>query len=102
MEVSGQVPRWRPREHEIEHFESHRAEIGVDTPERYTASALRVIRTGRRFTYVDSTTGLERVGYFHRPTRRLTVLTADELFIVGHYRCEGGAAYVRGLDESTY
>ena len=94
--------RWRSRASELDHFESHGAEVGSDSPERYTASALATLRVGRRFTYTDETTGQPRVGYFHRSARRLTVLTDDERIIVNHFRCEGGAAYVRGLIDSTY
>jgi hypothetical protein len=100
--IPERVPRWRTRGAEIDHFEGHGAEVGAPSPERYTSSALATIRVGRRFTYVDETTGQPRESYFHRSSRRLTILTADEIFIVSHFRCEGGAAYVRGLIDSTY
>lgn len=96
------LPHWRSHASELDHFESHGAEVGADTPERYTASALLAVRLGRRFTYTDETTGLPRIGYFHRSSRRLTILTADERIIVSHFRCDGGAAYARGLIDSTY
>jgi hypothetical protein len=102
VESHSSVPRWRSIASELDHFEGHGSEIGAGSPERYTASALATIATGRRFTYVDETTGQPRVGYFHRPSRRLTVLTSDERLIVNHFRCEGGTAYVRGLIDSTY
>lgn len=100
--VPERPPRWRSRASELDHFEDHGSEVRSDSPERYTASALATIRVGRRFTYDDESTGQPRVGYFHRPTRRLTILTDDERIIVSHFCCEGGAAYVRGLIDSTY
>jgi len=96
------APRWRSRLAERHHFERHGAEVGAGDAERYTASALATIRSGRRFTFQDATTGDPRIGYFQRRTGRLTVVSADGLFIVTHFRCEGGAAYVRRLTESSY
>ena len=87
--VRERLPRWRSRTSELNHFERHGAEIGADSPERYTASALAMLHLGRRLTYTDETTGQPRVGYFQRSTRRLTILTDDEYIIVSHFRCEG-------------
>ena len=50
----------------------------------------------------DRKSGRERVGYYDKATKRLAVLTDDELFILSHYRPTRGEAYVRGLLRSTY
>ena len=74
--------------------------FGHATVDAYDQSARATRRIGRRFTYTDPSTNEPRVGYYDPPTRRLTVLTDDELIIVTHFDCE--ESYVRRLPNSSY
>lgn len=82
------------------HFRKHGQKLGTDAIETYDASARGTIRAGRRFTYRQPITGERRVGYYHRPTQRFTVMTDDEATIVSHFVCP--ERYVRRLPDSDY
>jgi hypothetical protein len=59
-----------------------------------------VIEIGTYFEYHDPETAEWRVGYYDRPTERLTVLNDDETVIVTHFRCT--ERYVADRPRSTY
>lgn len=81
-----------------DHFAKHRLELGYQRIVEYDESARATIRSGKRFTYRDPSTGRERVGYYDRQTMRLTVLNRSETRIVTHFLCH--ERYVRGLPGS--
>jgi hypothetical protein len=93
------MAEWRTREHLEDHFGWHHRELGVRSIEEYDASAQETIALGVRFTYIDFSTRLRRVGYYHRETARF-VVTDLEGFIHTHFRTDEG--HVADLDFSTY
>lgn len=54
---------------------------------------------GTYFEYEDDRTGERRTDCYHRETRRLTILDANDL-IVSHFHCDEW--YVESLTDSTY
>src|SRR4051794_20277542 len=70
------MPAWREGELR-KHFLKHGWKMGLATEAEYDASARRTIELGQRFTYVEKSAFLTRVGYFHRPSGRFTVVTED-------------------------
>jgi hypothetical protein len=80
------------------HFRQHGRGVGATTLRDYIRSAQATKQVGDYFTYRHG--GRARVGYFHRRTGRLTVLTEDETAIVNHFAAT--VEYVRNLPASTY
>jgi len=72
--------------------------VGARTIEAYLRSAYETIQAGQRFVFRRGTR--LRVGYYHRKTRRLVVLTDDEDRILSLDR--QGENHVRRLPDSTY
>jgi hypothetical protein len=70
------------------------------TVDAYDQSARATWRIGKRFTFTDGSSSETRIGYYDPPTRRLIVLTDDELVFVTHFDCD--ESYVRLLPDSRY
>lgn len=83
-------------------FGKHAHEFPYTTIQEYETRSFDTIGAGRRFEFVDSKSGRQRVGYYDVGQNRLTVLTHDEMLILSHYRPTRGEPYVRGLLRSTY
>jgi hypothetical protein len=93
------VAAWKSEKHRRDHYALHRAEFGNISLEEYDASAQDTLKVGTYFEYLDERTDEWRTGCYHRDTRRLTVLDADDL-IVSRFRCSEW--YVETLTDSTY
>jgi hypothetical protein len=93
------MAEWKTRAHLEDHFGDHHRELRVRSIEEYDASAQETIAIGVLFTFRHDRTGLDRVGYFHRDSSRMTVVDLDG-YIVSHFQTD--EAYVAGLDRSTY
>jgi hypothetical protein len=98
--VSADQAEWTDEWERERHFRKHGAKLGRKSVSAYDLSARATIRAGKRFTYQDAGSGERRVGYYHQPTKRLTVLAESEERIVTHFRCDEG--YVRGLRDTSY
>jgi hypothetical protein len=95
-------PRWvNPRALD-RHFADHGEEVGAENVEDYEASAVETTRVGRRFTYVDRSTGKPHVGYFNLATGKFTGLDRTERRIYTHFVPSDGEEYVRRLRQSDY
>jgi len=93
---------WTTERKRLFHYQDHRLEVGAMTIDEYDTSANETIATGVRFEYIDSNSGLGRVGYFDRATELLTVLDRNELVIITHFKPDRKEHYVRDLPNSTY
>jgi hypothetical protein len=88
------MAEWRSPEHLADHYATHSHQFVGYSMARYDASAEETIGLGTSFEYFHEDSGEWRTGYYHRETRRLTVLDEDGK-IVTHFRCP--EAYVRRL-----
>ena len=68
----------------------------------YERSSFETMEVGRRFAYLDPSTGDPRVGYFDVVTGRLTTLSHSERTIRTRFAPIRGEHYIRGLPRSTY
>lgn len=91
---------WTNQRERFRHFRRHGQVLGRLTEDDYDASARATIRAGKRFTYTDSGTGKQRVGYYDLRSERFTALNEAETRILTHFRCP--ERYVRTLPESAY
>jgi len=89
--------RW-PEDSLRRHFRDHGRDVGARTMEDYLHVALLTIERGERFTFRQ--TARQRVGYYHRRTRRFVVVRDDDQTILSLYRCSENN--VRTLPDSTY
>ncbi len=91
---------WSSRRDLQRHFRKHGRKFPFATEAQYETSSLETIQLGAPFTFNQK--GIPRIGYYHRATNRLTVVTADDLFIVTHFPPRRGEQYCRERDASTY
>jgi hypothetical protein len=98
--VTGAPPPWTSRASLQRHFNKHGPKLGVRSVDDYDKSARDTIRSGARFTYMDRSTRLPRVGRYDPTRQHLTILTDDESAIVNHFAAP--EHYVRNLPASTY
>ena len=90
---------WKSERHLLDHFREHGAEFPGASVQDYDLSAQETLHVGKYFEYEDDRTGEWRTGCYHRETRRLTILDANDL-IVSHFHCDEW--YVESQTESTY
>jgi hypothetical protein len=100
------APRRRARLVEVRtqrrfRYQDHGLEVGAISIDDYDVSANATISAGERFEYIDSNSGLARVGYFDRATELLSVLDSDELVIITHFKPDRKGQYVRDVPNST-
>jgi hypothetical protein len=100
IEQPERAAAWRTEAHRRAHFRLHGHRLRLRTVEEYDASARETIRLGVRVSYMDLDSGEDRVGYFDPDRGRFTGLSADERFIVTHFRAT--ARYVRRLLNVDY
>ena len=99
MPQADQAP-WVSTHERSKHFRKHGDDLGRETIEEYDRSARATIRAGKRFTYQDTATREQRIGYFDEQYERLTVLDEGEVTLVTHFHCP--ERYVRRLPASDY
>lgn len=90
---------WSPGQLEA-HFQKHKE--NYRTSEDYDQGARNTIRQGKRFTYQDKTSGAQRLGFYSEGANKFTGVTRDGKRITTHFSPDRGAAYVKGLEGSTY
>jgi hypothetical protein len=88
------VAEWKTPEHLADHYALHIHQFIGHTVDEYDASAQETLIRGTRLEYVHQDSGESRTGFYHRETRRLTVLDLDGK-IVTHFRCP--ESYIRHL-----
>jgi hypothetical protein len=91
-------PEWRSQKTLDDHFRRHGSEVGARDVTHYAELAHQTIDTGTRFTF--HRTGIIRIGYYHRRTRRFVVVGLDTNHILSLSRQSEN--HVRTLAESTY
>jgi hypothetical protein len=86
------MPDWQSRRHLEDHVGDHGHEVGAQTVEGYDASTRTLIAWDdvQGFGFIDDTTGLDRVGVYDEETRFFTSLSANDRWIVTHFRAEQG------------
>lgn len=99
MPRADQAP-WASDYERSKHFRKHGHDLNRATVEDYDRSARATVRAGKRFTYRDTATSDQRVGYYDERHERLTVLDERETAIVTHFHCP--ERYVRQLSMSDY
>jgi hypothetical protein len=82
-----------------DHYGDRHRELRARSIEAFDASAQESIILGIRFTYLDRTTRLRRIGYFHRETSRFVAVDLGG-YIVSHFQTDEG--YCADLPFSTY
>jgi hypothetical protein len=93
------MAEWASEPHLVDHYGDHRRQFPGYSIEQYDSSAQETIAIGVEFTYRDRRTGINRIGYFHRESSRMTVLDLNGR-IHSHFRTD--EEYVFGLPRSTY
>jgi hypothetical protein len=93
------VARWQSEQHLRDHFREHGRQTGCRTMAEYDASAQSALNAGTYLTYLDSGTGLERVGCFDRASGRFVVLNEDDE-IVSHFLAT--VRYIRRWPYNNY
>ncbi len=94
------IAQWRSPTKCRDHFLWHGSRLRVTTVSAYDQSARATIQRGTRFTYTDVSAGTARVGYFEPGNGRFTALSADEAWILTHFRAT--EHYVRTRPDSDY
>jgi hypothetical protein len=95
------MAEWMSGERLIRHFGRHGRRLGCATIQEYDASARSTIEAGTQFEYRDPESGVWRMGWYDRFTRRFTATDQDGVFIITHFRCP--ERYVADtLSGSTY
>lgn len=90
---------WKTQSHLEDHYGRHRGELRTRSVAEYDASAQETIALGARFSYIDTTTGERRIGFYHRYTVRFVGCDRDGLILTHHIRDEDS---IYNLPRSTY